>query len=67
VRDGHLRQAEDHNDRDQRRDRIADQDAWTGIADRYAAPHEKAGANRAANADHCDLPLCQGFIQAAFT
>ncbi|MEJ0064276.1 MAG: hypothetical protein WDM85_01775 [Caulobacteraceae bacterium] len=63
---GHLRQAEHHRHGDEAGDRVAQQHGRPGVAQRYAAGEEQAGADRPAQADHHRLALGQAPVQAGF-
>ncbi|MNV53557.1 hypothetical protein D3C71_1457110 [compost metagenome] len=66
VGHGHLGQAAHQQQRDQRADRVAQQHAGPGKADRKRAAHEQARADGAANRDHHDLRAAQMLLQAGF-
>ena len=66
MNDRHLRQAEDHDQRDEAGDGIAQHHRWPGIADGDAAAHEQPGADRAAEADHDHLGAGQGLVETVF-
>ena len=62
---GHLGQAEHHDQRGEAGDGVAEDDRRARIADRDAAAHEQAGADRAAEADHHDLRPAEPLVKPA--
>nr|WP_272945673.1 hypothetical protein [Paraburkholderia mimosarum] len=57
MRDSHLCEAEHHDDRNERCDRVTDEHCRAGIADGDATAHEEARSDRTAYADYRDLAL----------
>ena len=53
--DGHLRKSAHEEERDDRADQVADDDAGSGDADRERAAEEQAGADGSADRDHAEL------------
>ena len=64
--DRHLRKAEDHDESNKTRDRIAQDDCGSGIADRDTAAHEEARADGAAEPHHDHLRPGETLGQAFF-
>ena len=60
----HLGETEDHRHRRDGGNGIAEIYGRAGVADRDAAAHEQAGADRATQADHHELRAAQIFVEA---